>query len=451
MKKGKNMASSSSGTRKGGHFSLILVTALMLFSMFFGAGNLIFPPMLAAEAGTSFWPAVLGFLLTGVMLPVLGIVAIGITGHHLRDLATRAGVVFGTIFAILSYLSIGAFYALPRTGAVSYEMAIQPLFHSSNDFLPQAVFNLVFFGAALALSWNPNSIVDKLGKFLTPALIVLLAITVIVSVTSFTETPHAPMEPYDVNPTAAGLLEGYLTMDSIASLAFGIVVITALRYKGLPEGTPMVRGVTISGLIAGLLLAVVYVGLAFIGRVMPDAVSFDNGAKLLASASLETMGLPGQIIFGLVVLLACMTTAVGLIAATSEFFNALAPGISYKTWAVIFSVSSFLMASRGLDAVLAIAAPVIGFIYPAAITLIFLPLLEFKSPVPFRWAFRLPMWVSALYSAITSLVGLKFDALEPLVSWSLLYDSQLGWILPTVIALVIGLVIDTTRKKTTAQ
>ena len=426
---------------KKSHVSLIVVTSLMLFSMFFGAGNLIFPPQLGVDAGTNFWPAIIGFLGAGVLLPVLGIIAIALSGHSVRDLASRAGRVFGLIFPILAYLSIGAFYALPRTGAVSFEMAVTPL-TGWDSMLASGIFNFIFFGVALALSWNPNTISSTLGKYLTPVLVVLLALLIILALVNFDYAAGAPNEVYTDAPMAAGLIEGYLTMDAIAALAFGIVVISSLRYNGVKEGKPLATAAIVAGLGAGVLLGAIYVGLGLIGQVIPDGGSYDNGALILASAANITMGTPGQVIFAAIVVLACLTTAVGLVTATSEFFNELLPGISYKTWAVIFAFASFAMATAGLDTVLSIAAPVIGFIYPPAIALIFIALIE---PIfgrgRFRWTYLLGVWVAVIWSALTSF------GVTALVDWAPLQDAGLGWVLPTVVAVVIGLVIDLATRR----
>lgn len=427
---------------------IIVITALMLFSMFFGAGNLIFPPMLGAEAGENFVPAILGFLGTGVLLPVLAIIAIALSGNNVRDLAKRAGWLFGLVFPILAYLSIGAFYALPRTGAVSYSTAIQPVL-GTEGILASGIFNFIFFAVAFALAYNPNSIVNNLGRILTPILLVLLVVLVVLAVTSFSGTPGDPVEKYAGNPFPSGLVEGYLTMDSIAALAFGIIVISSLRYKGVPEGGRLVRGTIWSGLLAGVLLAVIYVALGYIGQVIPDPGQYEDGSALLADAALLAMGQPGQIVFGLIVLLACLTTAVGLIASTSEFFNTLLPTISYKVWAVVFSLMSFGLATLGLDTVLAIAAPVVGFLYPAAITLIAVTLLQpaLRRRVHFHWTYRVAIWVAVVWSALMTFNGLGWgsEVIEPLISWSPMHTVEMGWVLPTLIGLVIGLVIDFAR------
>ncbi|MCQ9126020.1 branched-chain amino acid transport system II carrier protein [Corynebacterium amycolatum] len=445
----------SSGVESSKSFaSIIVVTALMLFSMFFGAGNLIFPPKLGVDSGTNFGPSITGFLLTGVALPVLAIIAIAISGSNLRDLAFRAGRIFSLGFPVIAYLSIGAFYALPRTGAVSYETGVQPIF-GSDSLAAAAAFYFVFFGIALALAWNPNEIVSKLGKILTPALLILLVVLVGMSAFKFDAASAGPIEKYSSTPFASGLVEGYLTMDSIAGLAFGIIVISALRVSGVPEGKRMVRGTMISGLFAGILLAIIYLGLGYVGQVLPNAASFDNGSGILAEASKQAMGQGGQIVFGLIVLLACMTTAVGLIAATSEFFNLLLPGISYKAWAIVFTVMSFVMATQGLSQVLAIAAPIITFIYPPAITLIALTLLDPVISYSFKlhYTYRLGVWVATIWSGISVLSGLGVGGTALADFLSLVPDQaiEFGWFLPTLAAVVIGYAIDVVTRKRRAN
>ncbi|GAB3082104.1 branched-chain amino acid transport system II carrier protein [Corynebacterium aquatimens] len=448
-----------SGTSKGAPKSAIIFTSLALFSMFFGAGNLIFPPMLAVQSGENFWPAILGFLTTGALLPVLAVVAIALSGANVRDLAQRAGTFFGIIFPILAYLSIGAFYALPRTSAVSFDVAMTPVF-GWDGTMERALFNLVFFGIALALSWNPTTITDTLGKFLTPALVLLLIIMIGTALFTMTNQGYTANETYATNAYAAGVLEGYLTMDSIAALAFSIVVISSLRHKGVGEGKPIVRGTMIAGLGAGIMLALMYIGLGIIGRSMPDATTYDSGAPLLADAALTMMNKPGQIIFALVVLLACMTTAVGLITATAEYFSEQFFG-SYRVWAIIFAVASAVMATQGLEFVMMVAAPVIVFIYPPAIALVALTLIEplFRSRTRLRWGFFVPIWVAVIWSAIATPISLAGDykifewstALAPIVDWAPLHEQSLGWILPTFIAFLVGLVIDLLNPTTTAE
>lgn len=424
----------------------MLIASLMLFSMFFGAGNLIFPPMLGASAGESFTPAILGFLTTGVLLPVLAIVAIAVTGRDLQDLADRGGRVFGIVFTVLVYLSIGAFYALPRTGAVSYETAIQPSF-GFDSILPLIIFSAVFFGISLLLAFDPSGIVDRLGKFLTPALLILLAVLIVLSIIRLTASAPAPTEDFASTPYVTGFLEGYNTMDSLAALAFGIIVVTSLRSKGVEVGPGLVRGVSLAGLIAGVLLAVVYVGLGIIGLRMPDGQSHADGTSILTDAAHQVLGGPGALVFGLIVLLACLTTAVGLIGATSEFFAKLVPALSYRAWAVIFAVISFLVSITGLQTVLAIAGPIVGFLYPAGITLILLTLIEPLTRRRLDLTFKLALIVAIVWAALMTLssLGLAAGPIEALIGWSPLHDLSLGWVVPTTAAALIGLVVDLSR------
>ncbi len=249
----------ASGTPKSK--ATVVIASLMLFSMFFGAGNLIFPPMVGVSAGTNFWPAVLGFLAAGVLLPVLAIIAVAISGRSVRDLGANGGAIFGVVFSAMAYLSIGAFYALPRTGAVSMETAITPLLGWEGT-MASGLFNTVFFLIALGLAWKPNSIIDTLGKFLTPALVALLVVLITLAALNNPRDPQMPTEDYTSSPMVTGLFEGYNTMDAIAGLAFSIVIVGSLRSKGFKTQKSLVKGTITAALVAGALLAAIYLGLA---------------------------------------------------------------------------------------------------------------------------------------------------------------------------------------------
>ena len=437
----------ASRTSKPG--ATIVIASLMLFSMFFGAGNLIFPPMVGVSAGTNFWPAVLGFLAAGVLLPVLAIVAVAISGRSVRDLSSNGGVLFGLVFSVMAYLAIGAFYALPRTGAVSMETAITPLLGWEGT-MANGIFNIVFFLIALFLAWRPNTIIDTLGKFLTPALVGLLIILIALASISNGRDPQVPTEDYASSPMVTGLFEGYNTMDAIAGLAFSIVIVGSLRSKGFKTKKSLVNGTITAALVAGALLAAIYLGLAWVGQTIPNGQSYESGAPLLADAANLTMGTIGQAVFSAIVILACMTTAVGLITSTSAFFEMLIPKVKYHVWACLFTALSILFAFQGLDTVLSIAVPFITFLYPPAISLIALTLIQpmVKKSVVFYWTYRLALWISVLWSALSVIAtqGWGTEALDPLLSLAPGQSVDLGWIVPTAIAAVIGLVIDIATK-----
>lgn len=442
--------------------SAIIAIALMLFSMFFGAGNLIFPPVVAALAGSNFPQAITGFLLGAVILPVVSIIAVALSGRDARSLGSRGGAIFAVGFPVAIYLAIGAMYAIPRTGAVSFSTAVSPVFGWDSTFA-SIIFNVVFFGLSMALALNPSNLINNLGKILTPALLALLALMIILAVFMLSGAEMTPMDPYTESPLVFGLLDGYMTMDSLAALAFGTLVISALRHEAaayainngmsedeankleIPSRT-IIKMTTASAVIAGGLLALIYVGLGYIGYTIEGGQNFPDGAALLSFAAQEMMGKPGQVAFGLTVLLACLTTSVGLLAACSEFFNRLVPKISYKIWLITFTVVSFGVASLGLETVLSVAGPIIGFLYPIAITVVAATLLDFliqkitgRESFVF-YGFGAAAWVSVVFSAL-------MVATPSLVSWAPLADFDLGWVLPVTVAYVIGLIVDASRRK----
>lgn len=424
----------------------ILITSLMLFSMFFGAGNLIFPPMMGASAGEAFGLSIAGFLVGAVLLPVIAIIAVAVSGSDVRDLSARAGRGFGLAFSMVTYLSIGAFYGIPRTGAVSFSIAFSPVTHWDSPSA-RVAFNLCFFAVAFVVASNPNAMVERLGKILTPVLLGLLFILVLRSILTLDYSPRAATGNYAQGPLTAGFLEGYMTMDSMASLAFGIVVVSALRYRGVNARATLVRGTATSGVFAGILLAVIYVGLGIVGRAMPHALDYKDGASMLSDASALVLGRSGQVFFGSIVLLACMTTAVGLLAASGEFFSRLFPRFSYRGWLLFFTFVSFVFSSSGLEMILKISGPVIGFVYPIGIAVVFATLADRARGRSFsgRAAFCGAAWMASLWSFFMFLQGLGFTPVEKLISWVPLHGEGLGWICPTVAVYALGLIVDAVR------
>lgn len=419
----------------------LFAIALMLFSMFFGAGNLIFPPMLGANAGDNFVPAVTGFLISGMALPVLAIIAIALSGQDIRALAARAGTVFTIVFSIAIYLSIGTFFGIPRTGAVSFSTAVSPV-TGWESTLASVGFNLVFFVVATWLALNPSGLVDRLGKVLTPALLALLVVLITLSLFQLHNPGAAPTEEYAASPFPAGLMEGYFTMDSLAALAFGILVISAIKEQKIANPLP---GTTMAALGAGALLGTIYLGLAIMGSRIPEGQSYKDGATLLSHASLQVLGFPGQVVLGCVVLLACLTTAVGLLAATSEFFNYLVPKISYRAWLMTFAVVSFGIASGGLETVISIATPIIVFIYPVAMTVIIVTLIGavVKPILPLYWGFAIPAWSVFLWSVVDKIVTWQSGAPIELP----LFNADFTWLAPALAGLAVGASIDFFRKE----
>jgi LIVCS family branched-chain amino acid:cation transporter len=420
----------------------VLLTGLMLFSLFFGAGNLIFPPYLGMEAGTAVWPAVFGFIVTGVGLPLLSVAAVAFAKDGVHSLGNSVHPLFSFCFALAVYLAIGPFFGIPRAASVAYEIGAKPFFVDGGS-LAMWLFTGLFFALVYWLSLNPSKLVDRIGQLLTPALLLSIAVLCMTGLIRLDDPQAAPAEKYASAPLAKGMLEGYLTMDTIAALAFGIVVIHALRDRGVDRPALQAKATIQAGLIAGLGLALVYAGIALIGSRMAGAGSFANGAELLSHVSALLFGGGGKVLLGVIVALACLTTAVGLVAACAQYFQTLTPSVSYRTYVTVLTAFSFLMSNLGLNALIAISVPVLTMLYPLAIVLVVLSFFH-------RWhggsrkVYGFAVLLTAVFSLYDGLkaIGVETAWLEPLLSWAPLFSVGLGWIVPALVGVALGLAVD---------
>jgi len=357
-------------------------------------------------------------------------------------MGSRVHKVFGIIFAILVYLSIGALFGIPRAANVAYELGFQQVLHT-NGQVALLVFSIVFFGITYYITLNPSKIVDRVGQILTPILLVTLAILFVRAFMILNNPPLEATEKYTTSPFTSGFLEGYFTMDAIAALAFGIVVIHALKGKGATTNRQLIKGTVAAGVIAAAGLAIVYVSLGWIGVVIPKTVTFENGAQILTLASDLLFASTGSLLFGVIVMLACLTTCVGLISACASFFHEIYPKLGYKSYATIFTLVGFSVATFGLDTILSFAVPLLVFIYPIAIVLIMLSIAQRFLPES-KTMFRLSVLLTTIYSiyeVLTSL-GLKMEMFTKLIGFVPFFENGLGWFVPAVVAAVIGFVVD---------
>lgn len=422
----------------------LLITGLALFAMFFGAGNLIFAVMIGIEAGTSVAPAMIGFILTGVILPVLGTIAAATAPEGVEQIANRMGHAPGVIFTIIIFLSTGVAYAIPRVASVSYEMVIAPAF--DGGWLAQACFLAVFFLATYLLAINPRGLLDRIGGWLTPVLLACLLILIAAAIITLPLDQGPGAGDYASEPLAAGLIKGYFTMDAIASLVFGIVIIASLRRHGL-AGRKLFTGTALAGIIAGIALTAIYLGLAAIGARLGSS-GMTNGAEALAHASDLIFGRAGQLIFGSIVLLACLTTAVGLTGASTQYFRTLIPSVGRVKMMAGHVIIAFLLANLGLDAILDVVAPINQLIYPVTICLILTSLLGIAMPGRLWWTYRLTAWTAAclgLLEALRSTEHPAFDGLGHGLDVLPLGAVHLPWVAPALIAFAIGLTLDLRR------
>ena len=421
-----------------------LLLGFTLFSMFFGAGNLIFPPGVGAQAGTLTWPAMAGMAVSAVGLPVLGVVAVARSGG-LDALGDRVHPLFSKVFTIVAYLAIGPCLAIPRTASTSFEMAVPPFVGAEAPLaLLQLVYSLVFFALALTVALRPEKLTDRLGKIMCPILLVLILVTFIGTLIDPLEGYGAPQsELYAAAPVARGFLDGYQTMDTIAALVFGIIIALNIRARGVEEDGDVVRYTVRSGWMAGVLLLAVYAMLAHVGALSGGAFpGATNGAVVLTNLIPALFGTPGSLLLAAIFIIACFNVCVGLICSCAEYFNLICPRLSYRVWAVLFAVVSMLIANAGLDMILKVSVPALSIIYPVAIALIALSFFQ-------RWLEGRPMVypVTILLTGIASILYTLRDlkvlpaAVSDLLGALPLAGQGLGWVLPALVGAVLGLLL----------
>lgn len=417
----------------------LLFVSLMIFSMFFGAGNLIFPPLLGQLSGTNMLMSMGGFLISAVGLPILAIAVVAKAGG-LHVLASRVHPKFAFAFTILIYLSIGPFLGIPRAASLAFEMGISPFLSDTlgQSNLPLFIYTLFYFGIAYWLCMSPSKLVDRFGKVLTPTLLVLIVSIFVFSLFKPIGTFSAPIGDYAQFPLLKGFLEGYMTMDAIAALNFGIVISIALKEMGVKKEKEIVSNTIKAGAVAGLLLAIIYGMLAYLGAVSQGRFGVtENGAQTLTNVVFYLFGQKGAILLGVIFSLACLTTSVGLLTSCSQYFTKLMPKISYKAFITILSLSSMIFANVGLTQILKFSVPALTAIYPMAIVLMVLALLNnfFKGN---SYVYLFTMICTSFVSILDALgqFGLKFDVLNNLP----FYSKGLGWIIPAVVGAIAGFI-----------
>lgn len=421
-----------------------LAVGFMLLALFLGAGNIIFPPLLGQQAGTEFIPSILGFLITGVGLPLLGIVAVALNGGDLQHVANRIHPVFSIIFVSVIYLSIGPLFAIPRTAAVTYEIGVAPFLGDiQTSWLPLLITSLIFFIFVLYLSLNPSKLVDRVGKILMPLLLIVIALLAFKSFITPIGAIGESQGVYINQAFSKGFTEGYLTMDVLASLVFGILIVQSLAATGIVDRVKQVKMTISAGIIAAIGLAFVYISLGYIGATSAEVIGYqDDGGKIIAAAAQVLYGDAGNIILSAVIILACLTTAIGLVSANATFFNKLFPKLSYKFLVVVFTLFSFLISNFGLSTLISITLPVLMFIYPIAIVLMFLVMFDKlfgRRPLVYSLVLLATALVS-LYDGIKT-AGYEIEWYANILNTLPLHEQSLGWLVPAIVALIIGWVI----------
>ena len=420
---------------------------LMLFALFFGAGNLIFPASMGQASGTDVWWALLGFCITGVGLPLLTVMAVGYSGlPGVREIGNRVHPWFGVFYSTVCILAIGPCFAVPRTGTVSWEIAIVPFLDPSQLEIGMPIFLAVFLGVAGWLAASPSKLVDRVGKILTPLLVLTLVVSIIKSFITPMGEPQTPAAPYatPVMAVVQGILDGYNTLDAIAALIFPSLTIGVVRDAGFTKQSDIAREVFKAALIAAPMLGVIYIFIAKIGAESVSAIGIqETGAPILALSAKLLFGNGGAMLLAAMVILACLTTAIGLISCTAAHFMNLSGGrIKYGVWVVIFTVISYLIGLFGLKTIIVSTIPVLMFLYPLCVALVILSFLH--TMIGGRrcvWAWTIGFtFVMALYNGLQT-AKIAMGGLEAILAqWVPLHTYGLGWIPFAVVGFVIGMI-----------
>lgn len=417
-----------------------LSISLMLFAMLFGSGNLIFPPMLGNQAADKMPLALAGFAVTAVLFPVLGILAVAKT-DGVENLGKRVGKNFSILYPALLFLAIGPGIAIPRNASLAFEMSVSPYLTSDRSIIiSRIIYTSLFFLLAYYLSVQPRKLVDRIGKLVTPILFLLIIIFFLAAVFYLPGDVAKSTGLYEFS-FMTGVLEGYHTMDILASLNFGLVVALAIKNAKITKEKEVIKYTSFASLFAGLLLLAVYSMLAYVGMISSGAdQTFNNGGEILFDITNNVFGSLGSLILIAIFTLACLTTAVGLITSVSQYFTDLNENkITYQKWIILFSLISLVLANFGLNSILKFSLPVLVAIYPTAIMLIIMALLQdFFNFTPF--AYKITIYLTLFTSIISALSSLNLTL--PFISnaLSLLPFSEAGleWLLPSFSILILS-------------
>lgn len=421
---------------------IVFVTGLALFAMFFGAGNLIIPVMIGVNAGTQSWVSAIGFIASGVLLPALSMIALATKHPEEERFADRLGTPVGLVLTTIIFLSCGMIYGIPRVGAVSFEFAAAPIV--GNSQLALLAYSAGFFTVAYFLARRPAQMVRNIGTWLTPALLALLLALVIASF-SLPEVNVEPKDMFVTSPVVGGFIQGYFTMDALAALVFGGVIVAAFAAAGHKD-RQLQRSTALAGVFAGMLLTIVYLGLIRVGLVGTGS----NGAAVISGVAHGAFGKAGQMLFGAIVVLACLTTTLGLIAAFVHYFHTLVPQISAHSWLLMCVGVSFALANLGLERILAVVAPLNQLLYPMVICLVLVALLDAIMPLELYWSYRVSAWIAGFLAVFEALYSTGFEMFESLRIFLDVFPMgylQMAWVAPALAGLMIGLILDVLFKK----
>lgn len=417
-----------------------LLMGLTAFSIFFGAGNLIFPSHMGSLAGSAVGWAMAGFAVTAVILPTLAVSVVAKAGG-IGELASRVHPAFAAVFPLVLYLAIGPCIGIPRTATTSFEIAIAPAICQA-ELLPyfEEAFITAFFALSGYLALHPEKIGDRLSRYTSPLLLIFIVGLFIVCVVSPLGSYGLVLPPYDVNAIGRGFLEGYQTMDLLAAMNFGLILAMNVRSHGITNSKAVVNETVRASIWSGIVLLLIYAALSVVGAQAGGAgLLRQNGAQTLTAVASAQFGTFGFVVMGVVFFVACLNTCVGLLSCCSDYFAKTFPVLGYRAWLAVFVVVSFAVSSVGLADILKYSIPFLMVIYPVSLTLILLGVFHrinrhFPSVYP----------LTVILTFVASLAGVLHDAGLPLgvVRGLPFYSLGLEWLLPAFIGWVAGFTWD---------
>lgn len=423
----------------------LFVLGFALFAMFFGAGNLIFPPYLGMISGSQWWLGFLGFMITDAGLALLGVIALSRFDGELSRVTEKINKNFGILISLAIVLCIGPLFATPRTAAATYEIGIAPIF---GDKINRNFFSIFFFVVVCLLTIRDSRVVPIVGKFLTPVLLICMVVLIVAGIVN----PIAPISrgPIIESTLKRGIQDGYQTMDALASCMFALIIVKNIKYMGLGSREKEVKAATYSGIIAAICLGAIYGGLTFLGAQLsgnPQYTIDSDQTAILVDITYKVLGSYGQYIIALIAGFACLTTAIGLVSSTANYFNELFKGkVSYVVLVVITSIVCAFISMLGVGQILKIAAPVLEIVYPCVVTIILLAL--FDNSIKDNLIYKVPTFVSFICGIILVLndIGV-IKALDPVIKILPFNEIGLAWAVPTIVSLLIAILISKTKER----
>lgn len=431
--------------KKEVQFKELLVLGFALFAMFFGAGNLIFPPYLGMISGTQWWLGFLGFMITDAGLALLGVIALSKFDGELGMVTEKINKQFGIFVSLAIVLCIGPLFATPRTAAATFEIGIQPIF---GDMINRNLFSIIFFAVVCLLTVKDTKVVEIVGKFLTPILLICMIVLIVAGVVRpFSEIGGGPIIESTIK---RGIQDGYQTMDALASCMFALIIVKDIKNMGLSSKKKEVMTTVYSGVIAAVCLGVIYGGLTYLGAQLSGNAQYgidSDQTAILVDITYRVLGSYGQYIIAIIAGFACLTTAIGLVSSTANYFNELFKGkISYVVLVIVTSIVCAFISMLGVGQILKIAAPVLEIIYPCVVTIILVAL--FDNYIHDNIIYKIPTYVSFICGIILVLHGMKIiTALDGIIMKLPFYEIGLAWVLPTFISLVVAIIISGINKK----